>query len=286
MFSIFEKKSAPTPEVATATRRKTVNEIVRQIHREFSNASSQLLEDARRIMALHNVPKEDRDRADKLRKAGFTGNKLIEEVEREKRLEHQQAQRIAQLEKYAINYPNNKFITHDQMIKICEKYGLSYGTIDNYVGSIPEENLDEVLNFKAKEEDTYMFLWSSARYQGMKFSPIQTSPYMDIVPKKRYQTFRDKQRAAHQAAYEYARSSAFGAYPDPFGGVNDLNSSEEYPKFICASPQDMKGSEMGLHKGTYLPDPVVLHFVGDGYLIVSKWGLEGEDPDLVNENMN
>ena len=35
-----------------------------------------------------------------------------------------------------------------------------------------------------------------------------------------------------------------------------------------------------------VPDPIVLHFMTDGYLIVSKWGIEGEDPSLVNEIMN
>jgi hypothetical protein len=35
-----------------------------------------------------------------------------------------------------------------------------------------------------------------------------------------------------------------------------------------------------------LPDPIVLQPVNGGYLIVSKWGLEGEDAELTNEKMN
>ena len=32
--------------------------------------------------------------------------------------------------------------------------------------------------------------------------------------------------------------------------------------------------------------PIVLHWVKEGFLIVSKWGLEGNDPALVNEISN
>ena len=48
---------------------------------------------------------------------------------------------------------------------------------------------------------------------------------------------------------------------------------------------DMRGKEI---KGVEIrnipaPDPVVLQPVNGGYLIVSKWGDEASDKDLVNE---
>jgi hypothetical protein len=61
------------------------------------------------------------------------------------------------------------------------------------------------------------------------------------------------------------------------------------PFFICAPKKDMSAEGMKL-TGSFLtkdlPDPIVLHFVKDGFLVVSKWGLEGEDASLTNENMN
>ena len=42
------------------------------------------------------------------------------------------------------------------------------------------------------------------------------------------------------------------------------------------------GNKLELH----IPDPIVLQPVNGGYLIISKWGLEADDKDLVNETMN
>jgi hypothetical protein len=59
---------------------------------------------------------------------------------------------------------------------------------------------------------------------------------------------------------------------------------------ICASVKDFDTSNMRIEDGYRLeynlPDPIVLQPVNGGYLIVSKWGLEGEDAELTNEKMN
>ncbi len=61
------------------------------------------------------------------------------------------------------------------------------------------------------------------------------------------------------------------------------------PLYICAPKADMN-IEGKIMKGVFatnpVPDPIVLHYVDDGFLILSKWGLEGQDPMLVNEAHN
>lgn len=82
-----------------------------------------------------------------------------------------------------------------------------------------------------------------------------------------------------------------------FDFIKGIGAREgEFPSLytICAPQDDFilySRDRIVCHKIVSLPDPIVLCQVGsgyghDGYLIVSKWGLEGEDESLTNEKMN
>lgn len=72
--------------------------------------------------------------------------------------------------------------------------------------------------------------------------------------------------------------------------IIDSIPTKQKPSFkICASGKDFKTEHMSIEDGyklTPIPDPIVLQPVNGGYLIISKWGIEGEDETLVNEKMN
>jgi hypothetical protein len=64
---------------------------------------------------------------------------------------------------------------------------------------------------------------------------------------------------------------------------------EKAPMQICAPVKDfdMEGKVVNGYKviNKPAPDPVVLHAVKGGYLIVCAWGDEASDPMITNERM-
>ncbi|ULT44109.1 hypothetical protein KRR40_12535 [Niabella defluvii] len=52
-----------------------------------------------------------------------------------------------------MRYPNYKFITREEVNRLCEKYGLIFGRADKYTGDIPEKNLLEIEAFYVNNED-------------------------------------------------------------------------------------------------------------------------------------
>jgi hypothetical protein len=60
------------------------------------------------------------------------------------------------------------------------------------------------------------------------------------------------------------------------------------PFKICAPIKDMDTSGMRLinNKLVYIPDPVVLFPVELGYIIVTAWGDEASDENVVNADLN
>lgn len=75
-------------------------------------------------------------------------------------------------------------------------------------------------------------------------------------------------------------------------GIDDESILHTYTKpelKICAPAKDFytQGMKVEGHKLVQdIKDPIVLQPVTGGYLIVSKWGLEAEDPALLNEKQN
>lgn len=111
--------------------------------------------------------------------------------------------------------------------------------------------------------------------------------YKGTIPDKNIQEIANFSVLPEDVWYDYR---AYG-HRDVVNGKNIGNreSGSKKPFYICAPKKEMNmegKKEVGSFLINDVPDPIVLHWLPDGYLIVSKWGLEGQDPDLVNEKMN
>lgn len=51
---------------------------------------------------------------------------------------------------YSVLFPAHKIIHINRIISLCEKYKLELGTTEQYVGTIPSKNIDEIENFITK----------------------------------------------------------------------------------------------------------------------------------------
>lgn len=235
----------------------TNNKIIQEIHDSYDSSVELLLNKAKSI--LEKAEKEDTEVSRRLLSLGFlnskkavSGKKMLEE--KEKALELSKL-----ISKYQQKYPFHKFITMEKVKEINQKYGLICVPAHLYTGDIPLKNLEEIENFKCDEEDsTFSAHWEIGKY----------STTTNFVNKK---------------DIEEAKKGI---------GSRSLKKSEEEPFYISCPPSDVKKDPNYRIVGTFavkmekIEDPIVLKPVIGGFLIVSKWGLEAQDPSLFNEKLN
>lgn len=256
-----------------------------QIHNEFECASDKLLAEAIAIIAEGS--KVDITKLNRLEALGFTqANNIIEvkELVNNKKLSEEQVKTI---QYYKEKYPFNKFITEEQVEIICKKYNLVCGGTDRYKGFIPEKNLKEIEGFKLK--DTEVGLYAD---NGMFFHNAEEREYKSQMSSGYYHIF--KKGETNPQMYSFQRNKGEKRYYSQdkenifgYGNIDKGQFTLCNPLHICAPIKDMDISGMNLHNGyklkVHIPDPVVLHQVKGGYLVLSKWGAEASDPILLNE---
>jgi len=236
---------------------ESVVEIIEEIHNSFETASEKLLIEAKEII---NSPT---DKECELKKQlGFGSAKGVEENDKKLDEIRKNKSLLDELNELNQKYPQFKFISEQQVDEICQKYNLIMGQSSQYIGDIPNKNLLEIKHFLdnisiIKEED---------------YSYIKTdyfNPWGDrVLYRSSHSEFLHNQE--HPSRH-------FSIYKDD--------------KFkICAPIADMKiekNQKIVGNRIVNIPDPVVLFPIKQNfYIIVSKWGIEGQDSSLTNEKMN
>lgn len=233
----------------------TITATIEKIHNEFDSASERLLKEAKDIIARN----KDADKGNRLLALGFQSAAPVAQSR-----ENCEKETLSlKIEYYQMWYPNNKFITEDAVKSICEKYGLMFGDAHYYKGDVPEKNLAEMESFKLRDEDkerrtnigdyyqrSLMLSQMNAQRGLLERAPLSTPSYREQPKELR----------------EYVVQRPFK---------------------ICAPEKDFDTKYTTVKDGYKLEyDPIVLQPVDMGYLIVTKWGLEANDPIVINEKKN
>lgn len=239
-------------------------EVVAEIHAAFDNSTHELLTAANKVLA----DEKDISKGDRLQKLGFScsvsAKEAVSDIQN-KKFNKGLADHIAY---YQTWYPNYKFITEWAIATICKKYSLVFGNAFWYKGDVPEKNIAEIENFKLRDEDSFTYKLIDDEYTNERGEVIK-----------------------HKGYYKpdvYSRSSFVN-----LTGKDCTNLKDIEPFKICAPIKDFDEHyiknycrvEDG-YKLVALPDPIVLQPVQGGYLIITKWGLEASDENVVNEKMN
>lgn len=292
MFNLFGKKQ--TPEIIVSDKpvsKKVYPKVVEDIHNEFFTAGDNILQEA--TCLLKELETKDLAKGKRLAALGFGKTReAVVAVETENKLAT--TKEIADLVMYyRINYPNNKFITEEQVKAICEKYGLVCGETNMYKGFVPESKLSLIEKFKLKKQDESQYWFE-----------ITESNNGDNV-KLPLSFISDKDLSERGINYFDGRNNLNYFYIKGVFGDSDLCKPEVCELFnglqfvkatmvdkslrICAPLKDMEipqGKEVKGYKIQDIPDPVVLQPVRGGYLIVCAWGDEASDEIVVNEINN
>lgn len=276
MFNLF--KSPNSNQVAvTETRGKSTAEIIEEIHESFFTEVDKLLAEAKVSKSLETDKQWLIDKCNRLKALGFTNAREVKdaevEIERLRKLQSENESKktlLDAIQYFSFKYPNYKFITEESVRRICQKYGLIYGPIDKYLGTVPEKNLAQIEHFKIDEDDE-LFLQIKEYH----------SPYAAVLDdyKNITKTEFDKY---HATAAHGLRSSLFTV------------RCEKATLEIAAPPKDFDMTSMQVENfkisEIQVPDPVVLKPVifrkHKFYLVVTAWGDEASDSNVVNERMN
>lgn len=253
---------------------RTTFQIIEEIHHEFLTAGDELIKEANLILEA-NKPKSNTGYM--LNTLGFINTKEAKEFKKFEEISKEKTKTLEKVFYYQKKYPNNKFITENQIKRICKKYNLICAPTENYKGSVPKEKLHQIFEFKFDSED-----------EAQKYIKITKFSYPD----------------SDESLIKEAKKK----YPKLIVPVNDQDNIRPYfnfarfekyekilsPNFLICAPKkdfDLKGlKQFGNLLTSFItvtvPDPVVLKPVKDGYLIIAAWGDEASDNDVVNHKMN
>lgn len=293
MLNIFKKKEQTSvvnivvKEVAVlekpVNKKLSQKEIVEEIHESFNTEVDRLLAEAKISKSLDSDKQELVDKCKRLRSLGFSQTKEVIEAELEiqrlrdlKIINENKEKLIKAINYFKQKYPLYKFITEESVIKICSKYGLVYGEISRYKGTVPDKNLKDIENFKIDDEDKCYYEKEFFRNRLYRESLYSHKEFQEVLKRKGIEFERQLQ----------GRS------------IFDIDSStyfhDKYPLEIATVVSDFDLKDMVIDKfklkNIVKEDPIVLQPVWfenqKHYLIVTAWGIESSDPTVVNEILN
>lgn len=256
--------------------KQSTNEIIQEIHDAFYTEVDRLLNEAKISVSNETTKQELIDKCKRLKALGFTNTKEVQEAQIEinrlneiSQINETKEKLVRAINYFSVKYPNYKFITEESVKKICEKYNLVYGTIDKYIGTVPDKNLKQIEEFKIQDEDKCYF------ERGVSWHFGET-----------YFKFRSLQEHIKELEYTHKHRRIFIDY-DIEHGVCPLEIAAPLRDFNMTQAEVKNFKISNIH----IPDPVVLQpviFEGQKhYLVVAMWGgPESTDELVVNNKMN
>jgi hypothetical protein len=233
-----------------------------QIHQEILTVSNSILtKKVAEIEELESRMKMDKYELQVLRDHGFVSvPSVVENREIESEVLSRQAI-VEALQHYRDLYPQNPFVSSDDLQKIMEKYDLVMGWPEIFKSDIPEKNRAEIAAFKVHE---------STKTTETQRGYLTTKPFTVIY---------DNHYGSSKEVYTTANYHSIVVV----GKQADFDMEK---RFIDRSRQISEK-----HEAYYPPrpkfdarDPIVLQSVRYGYLVVTAWGEEAKLIDNSGRN--
>ncbi len=255
-------------------KKQTASEIIEEIHTSFYTEVDSLLKEAKVFRSLDTDQGDLIDKVNRLEALGFNNTKEVMQAKSEiQRLNDAVAENfkketlVAAINYFSQKYPQYKFITEESVKRICQKYGLIYGAVDKYLGTVPDKNLKQIEEFKIDKNDE-AWLHIIIMYGGWGANTREAN----VVDYLFAETHKNDGHRSSGYYEQYAQAGLEIAAP-----LKDFNTAGMEVK-------DFKLSKIEV------PDPVVLKPVvfknKKYYLIVTAWGDEASDELVVNQKMN
>jgi hypothetical protein len=281
--------------------------IIEKIHNEFDTAEQRLLNQAQAIIEENSKVETNSDldkildKASRLEALGFTStpeNVIIDKIrkKRNKKLSlvvhNQEEAKLIQY--YQSTYPFLKFLTEEELDRICKKYKLIYAPVDRYTKSVPEKNLKEIEGAqRLQHSDQPKSLTFYKPKSSQEFHPGCTANRK--IRKQLANGFTVPQTRGWTSIEEAAQIKfGLGSYYRWGNIYYDRYDIDKSGLFIAAPKKhfDLKGLKSHTKFGyarfqLIVPkDPIVFRYVKGGIQVLSKWGDEADDIALQNAITN
>lgn len=234
---------------------------VAEVHEMFTSAAENTLKKAQAIL---DAAQPVHDLADQLENLGFTKLPSVQQAAEQARLKEDANFQLALINRYRQWYPQNSFVTEEQVEQICRRYGLVMGEASSFIGDMPEKNQRELVAFKCLPEDKqYRVGWSLYSPNGYPSS---------------YKQWLEEQK---RLEVEYPQIGI----PTTMGLMQATHSQQSDTKPINTFNVVAKLDQFKMERNTIVQsdyrlvdaDPIVLFPVLGGYLVVTAWGDESKD---------
>jgi len=297
---------------------KSEQELIEEIHNEFDTAPDRILQQALSIISEQQGSKvslesEIEDKAVRLRNLGFVKNGIVDKLEKIEERNHQkdliinmESKMAEGIRYYARTYPFLKFLPVSELDRICDKYGLVYAPVKHYKMPVPDKNLKEIENAQSlKSIDTQPDVVTRTYYD-KSYGEGRKWGYKQLVKLLGGNSFTDDE--IRELANKHGISLQWSSPSDFFWQVgrvklsdDDMCITEEVVEtssrsgLFIAAPKDhfdLTGLTFDKKKGYFQTtiqikkDPIVFRYVKGGIQVLSKWGLEADDPALQIEILN
>ena len=297
---------------------KTEEELIKEIHNEFDTAPERILQQALSIISdtqnsKVSLESEIEDKAIRLKNLGFVKNGLvdkldkIEERNRQKDLIINMEMKMAEgIKYYAQTYPFLKFLPVSELDRICDKYGLVYAPVKHYKMPVPDKNLKEIENAQPLKSRDVQPDVVTRTYYDTSYGESRKWGYNKVKELLGGNSFTDDE--IRELAKKHNIPLLYNTTRDFFWKVgrvilsdDDMCLTKEVVKtssrsgLFIAAPKDhfdLTGLTFDEKKGYFQTtiqikkDPIVFRYVKGGIQVLSKWGLEADDPALQMEILN
>jgi hypothetical protein len=270
---------------------KSMQKRIAEIHHEFDTAEDRLLDQAKKIIQNSSIPKHQQlvDLAQRHIAVGFKNTQTVKkanEVGQKKLLVVKSKEEADLILYYKQKYPFQKFLTIDELNRICKKYGLIYAAVANYVGELPEKNLKDIEGMPhllaADEQSTQYII----RYTG------GLSGWLSDEAQQLYRKGITLFERPSIALLSNIFNSKTGLTAHMYQSLHwEMDTVDREGLFIAAPRGDfklkgLKNKGLGFFSISTLKDPIVFRYCRGGIQVITKWGLEASDESLLNEKQN
>lgn len=266
------------------------------------------------------------DKAVRLQNLGFSKNGLVDKLRNINQRNKEKDNIVAMQEEeaqlilyYKETYPFLKFLPESELDRICDKYGLIYAPVGHYKMPVPDKNLEEIENAQPAKTYDYIGVIRTISVDRNNIAPNASPEIADILlsGEKIYQkpepeidwsnplnydihimrrrlSFRSRESLNDYYFKHAGKEHMVGTYTKSMFSDFSRKTIDKSGLFIAApkSHFDLTGLEHDKNKGYFqvtkqeVKDPIVFRYVRGGVQILTKWGLEAEDPALQIEILN
>lgn len=277
--------------------------IIKRIHNEFDTAQERLLTEANAIIAnaQNNAILSIGDR---LKSVGFVNTAVAKQADTLRRSLVTSTEQAELIRYYNQKYPFLKFLTETELQRICDKYNLIFAPVGNYIKDVPEKNLRDIETAQTLDANDVVHIKHVLDIK--RFSYGVTVEFADFCRSIELTVDFPNPDLNQDSIRSLAYNAGFTgnthvSYAPDWSKSNYVQESEIHTidrtgLFIAAPPShfDLTGLQKKGKHGFFnvsvlkieVKDPIVFRYVRGGIQVITKWGLEGNDPALVLPVMN